>query len=55
MYGEVWGKGVPCQAYTEASLPPEGLATRWYSIRIEFIQGMGRSVKRVIEAERGRE
>jgi hypothetical protein len=29
---EVGGKGIPRQAHAEASLPPEGPATRWYSI-----------------------
>ena len=30
--GEVWEKGVTWQAHAEASLPPEGPATQWYSI-----------------------
>ena len=46
-------KGVPQWAHAKASLPPEGPATGRY--RIEFIQGMGRGVKRVVEAEKGRE
>jgi hypothetical protein len=48
---EVWGKGVSQQAHAEASLHPEGPATGWY--RIEFIEGMGRGVKRVVDAEGG--
>jgi hypothetical protein len=31
--GGVWGKGVPQPAHAEASLPPERLATGWYSIK----------------------
>jgi hypothetical protein len=50
---EVSGKGMSPRAHDEASLPPEGSATRRYSI--EFIQGIGRGVKRVVEADKGRE
>ena len=32
MFGGGVGKGVPPQTHAEASLPPEGPATRWYSI-----------------------
>ena len=55
-YGDVvrYGRrGVSQQAHAKASLPPEGPATGQY--RIEFFQGMGRGVKRVVEAEKGRE
>jgi hypothetical protein len=37
-----------------ASLPYEGPATRRCSIKIRFIQGMGKGVERV-ETEKGRE
>jgi hypothetical protein len=45
---------VPRWAHAEASHPPEGPATRPYSIeyRIEFIQGMGMGVERLAEAEK---
>jgi hypothetical protein len=48
--GEVWWEGVPQQDHVEASLPHEGPATG-----LKFIQGMGRGIKRVVEAEKGRE
>ena len=48
MYSQVWEKGVLLRAHAQASLPPEG-----YSI--EFIQGMGRGVEKVVETEKGRE
>lgn len=38
-------------AHAGASLLPEEPATQWYSI--EFTQGMGRGVERVVEAEKG--
>jgi 16S rRNA U516 pseudouridylate synthase RsuA-like enzyme len=45
---------VPQWAHAEASLPTEGpRETVWY--RIEFIEGMEREVKRVVETEKGRE
>jgi hypothetical protein len=47
------GKVVPLWANAEVVLPPEGPATEWY--RIEFIQGMGRRVKRVVERKKCRE
>ena len=43
---------VPLWANAEVVLPPEGPATEWY--RIEFIQGMGRRVKRVVERKKCR-
>ena len=50
------GGGVPLQAHAAASLPPEGPATMTMAqYRIEFIQGMGRGVERVVEADKGRE
>ena len=52
--GGVWGKGRSQWAHAQASLSSEGLATGQYSIE-QFIQGMGRGVKRVVEAEKGRE
>lgn len=51
MCSQVWGKGVPLWAHVEASLPPEGSVTRWYTVE-EFIQEMGRGIKRVVEAEK---
>ena len=45
---------MPRWAHAEASLPPERPDTI-LKYRIEFIQGMGRGVKRVVEAEKGRE
>ena len=53
MCGEVWGKMMSQWAYAKTSLPPERPTTLvWY--RIEFIQGMGRGIKRVVEAEKDR-
>jgi hypothetical protein len=46
------GRGASTHA--EPSLLPEELATQQYSIEY-FFQGMGRGVKRVVEAEKGRE
>jgi len=49
------GKGMPPQAHAEASLSLEVPVTHrtvWY--RKEFIQGMGRRVKWVVETERDR-
>jgi hypothetical protein len=47
---------VPQRDHAKTSFPPEGPAKRWYSkYSIELIQGIGRGVKRVVEAERGRE
>jgi hypothetical protein len=54
MCGEVWGKGLPRWPHAEASLPPERPDTI-LKYRIDFIQGMWRGVKRVVEAEKGRE
>jgi hypothetical protein len=51
---QVWGKGLSQQALAKAPLPSEGPATQRYSIE-EFIQGMGAGVKRVVEAEKGKE
>jgi hypothetical protein len=50
------GKG-DSSVYAETSLPPEGCAYTSHIVqyRIEFIQGMGRRAKRVVEAEKGRE
>ena len=53
--GEVSGEGGASAAHAEASLLPEGPATQQYSIIIRFIHGMGRGVKRVVKAEKGRE
>jgi hypothetical protein len=41
---------VPLKAHADASLLPEGPATQRYCIE-QFIQGMGRGVKRVVETE----
>jgi hypothetical protein len=49
--GKVWRKGVPRRAHVKDSLPPRAATQH----RIEFIYGMGRGVKRVPEAEKGRE
>ena len=46
------------RAHAKASLPPGGPAmavNTMVQYRIEFIQGMGQGVKRVVEAEKGRE
>ena len=47
----MWGEGMSRLTHAKASLPPEGPATGQY--RIEFIQDMGRGVKRVVEANGG--
>ena len=47
------GRGCLSWQHAKASLLPEGPATQWN--RIEFIQGMGSGVKRVVEAEKDRE
>jgi hypothetical protein len=54
----VWGKRELRWAHAKASLPPGGPAmavNTMVQYRIEFIQGMGQGVKRVVEAEKGRE
>lgn len=45
------GEGMLLQTHDEISLSPEGPAIGWYSIKC--IQGMGKRVKRVVEAEKG--
>ena len=35
--------------------PPQGTSHKLVQYRIQFIQGMGRGVKRVVEAEKDRE
>ena len=44
---------MPQWAHVQASLPPRDQTHVQY--RIEFIQDMGRGVKRVVEAEKDRE
>jgi hypothetical protein len=49
--GEGDASAGPCQG-----IPlPEGPATQLVLYRIEFIQGMGRGIKRVVEAKKGSE
>jgi hypothetical protein len=48
--GEVWGKGMSQWAHAKAST-----SHTVEEYRIEFIQDMGRGVKKAVEAEKGRE
>jgi hypothetical protein len=49
--GEGGALSGPCQGIPS----PGGTSHTRVQYRIEFIQGMGRGVKRVVEAEKGRE